>query len=349
MQVEKSCRVLVTGAGSGVGQGIVKALRISDLPVTIVSADISPMNAGLYRTEEALIIPKVECPGALGKIIELLKENQIQVVMIGSEFDLEFFSKNQNTIQKESGARVIVSPPRTVAIADDKWLTAEFLRENNLPYAESAIPCDIESALVVACKWGFPVILKDRKGTSSRHVYIIECENELQELWSVTPNPMLQKMVDVPSSELNNEYTCSVFKTNSGEILGPFHARRTLRGGTSWQVEVRNFPELNDLLLGIGAKLCFEGSLNIQLMIGPFGPIPFEFNARFSGTTAVRAHFGFNEPALALQSFYYGDNPEPPVIREGVAMRYHEEVFVENVSASDLTPNVNTGRVRSWF
>ena len=42
-------------------------------------------------------------------------------------------------------------------------------------------------------------------------------------------------------------------------------------------------------------------------MMGPKGPIPFEINARFSGTTAIRAHFGFNEPELAIQSYQRGD------------------------------------------
>jgi len=67
-----SVRVLVTGAGSGVGQGIIKSLQISDYPITIVSADISPLNSALYRTDEAVIIPKVEEDGALELIIELI-------------------------------------------------------------------------------------------------------------------------------------------------------------------------------------------------------------------------------------------------------------------------------------
>lgn len=349
MQTRKPCRVLVTGAGSGVGQGIVKALRISDLPLTVIGADIAPMNVALYRTDEALLIPKVESPGALDTFISLIIENNIHVVMIGSEFDLDFFSKNQAAIREKSGATVVVSPPETVAIADDKWLTAEFLRNNNLPYAQSSIPNSIEEATEIATQWGFPVVVKARSGTSSRHVYFVQNENELLDVWPNTPKPMLQKMVDIPSSELNNEYTCSVFKTASGRVLGPFHARRTLRGGTSWHIEVDRFPELDNLLLAIGESLQFKGSLNVQLMIGKSGPVPFELNARFSGTTAVRAHFGFNEPALALRSFYYGEEPEQPVIRSGVAIRYHEEVFIEGVRALDLVPGIHKGCVRPWF
>ena len=56
----RDVRVLVSGAGSCVGQGIVKSLRSCSYPVTIISADISPFNAALYRADEAIIIPKVD-------------------------------------------------------------------------------------------------------------------------------------------------------------------------------------------------------------------------------------------------------------------------------------------------
>lgn len=347
--MRKHCRVLVTGAGSGVGQGIVKALRISGLPLTIVSGDIAVMNAALYRTDEAMLLPKVESPGALETILELLPKHRIDVVMIGSEFDLSFFSEHRELILSRTGAMVFAAPINTVEIADDKWLTSEFLRENGLPHAESFLPEGIEEAITIAKSWGYPVVLKTRRGTSSRHVHIVSDEKMLAECWHGTPLPMLQKVVDIPTSELDNEYTCSVFKTSDGTLLGPFTAKRTLRGGTSWHVEVDRFEYLDPLLLAIGKVLDFTGSLNIQLMVGPVGPIPFEFNARFSGTTAVRAQFGFNEPAMALKAFFYGEDLASPQIRKGIAMRYHEEVFIDDVSAADLTPGNHKGYVVPWF
>ena len=55
--------VLVTGTGGGVGQGILKALRMSDLDLRVVSADVSPFAPGLYTGDSARLTPMVSEPG----------------------------------------------------------------------------------------------------------------------------------------------------------------------------------------------------------------------------------------------------------------------------------------------
>ena len=179
----KHCRVLVTGAGSGVGQGIIKSLRISELPLTIISTDIATMNAGLYRTDEAFIFPPVESEGSLNKIITLLQRNKIDVVMIGSEYDLVFFAENKELIEAKTGAIVIVSPLEVINIANDKWLTAEFFRKKGFPYAEAWLPNGIEDAVRIAEEWTYPVVLKTRCGTSSRHVHIVNDRQTLEKCY----------------------------------------------------------------------------------------------------------------------------------------------------------------------
>lgn len=345
----KPIRVLVTGAGSGVGQGIIKSLRASTLPTRIIAVDISPFNSALYRSDASFLIPKVEDAGALKKIIEKIKRAHIDVVMIGSEFDLEFFAANKIKIEKETGALVVASPLETVHLSNDKWLTVDFLQKHNLPYAPAFVPKEFKGALKIASEWGYPFILKTRRGTSSRHVHVINDKRELSLFYPGVPFPMLQKLINIPTTNLSHEYTCSVFKCIDGTIVGPFTARRTLRDGSSWIVEVKSFKKLHPLLRSIGAQLPAMGSLNVQLMIGENGPIPFEFNARFSGTTAVRSHFGFNEPEMAIRSYLLGEKILNPVIRTGIAFRYLEEVFLENASAKDLETHFAKGIVRQWF
>jgi len=344
----RTCRVLVTGAGSGVGQGIIKALRISKLPTTIVGADIALMNAALYRADEALLIPKVEDPESLGIFIDLFKENDIHVVMIGSEFEVKFFSENKKYIETVTNTKVIVAPSPTVEVADDKWLTVEFLKKHGLPYPETIVPLNFEHALEAAGNLGYPLMLKARRGTSSRHVYLVKNALDLEKLFLVTPFPMLQKVIQFPSSELGYEYTCSVFKRSDQELIGPFTARRTIRSGTSWHIEVAPFRELYDVLFNIAKNLDYVGSLNIQLMLSNSGPVTFELNARFSGTTAVRAKFGFNEPDMVLRDIFYGQKVYQPAIETGIAIRYNEEVFIEGVSVEELS-TANKGIVNSWF
>ncbi|MSO89951.1 MAG: hypothetical protein EXQ89_08325 [Rhodospirillaceae bacterium] len=343
-------RVMVTGAGSGVGQGVAKALRISTLPVTVIFADIDPLNPGFFRGEHAVLIPRVENEGAREAMIAVIRAARVDAVMVGSVFDLVFFAENRERIEKETGAKVIVSPPEVVRIGLDKWLTAEFLRQAGLPHAESYLPGDAADACAKARAWNYPVVLKGRKGRASREVHIVRSDDDLKGAYRTVREPMLQRLIAEPVSGLGVEYTCGIVKGGDGRVLGPATARRSLRDGHSWVMEVEAFEGLRPLLLAIGERLPIVGPFNVQLMVGPDGPVPFEFNPRFSGTTPIRAHFGFNEPELALRSIVLNERVESPVTRRGMAFRYHEEVFVDGIGAADLAHRPCPRGVRhDWF
>jgi len=342
-------RVLVSGAGSGVGQAIAKALHISDLDVSIIFADIDPFNPGFFRADEAVLIPRVEEPGSLERIISILCEQRIDAVMIGSVFDMMFFADNKAVIERETGAMVVVSPPATIAMATDKWSTTEFLRTHGLAFPRSVLVEDVDAALAEVRDFAFPLIVKPRFGRASQGVHVIEDLDKLSHALRFIDQPVIQEMIATPGQALSDEYTCSFIKLRSGSIIGPFTARRSLRSGHSWVVESKKFDALMPLLSDLADKIPSYGPINVQLMVGPKGPVPFEFNPRFSGTTAMRAHFGFNEPEMILKADRLGEDIGQPDIRAGMAFRYLEEVYVDNVASDTVSAPYPTGTVHTWF
>lgn len=100
--MKKKINVIVTGAGSAIGQGILKCLSMRKSKLNIIPADISPLNAGLFFLKKSILIPKVEQSSALKKIVLLLKKIKAKGLFIGSEYEIEFFSKNKNYIEKKN-------------------------------------------------------------------------------------------------------------------------------------------------------------------------------------------------------------------------------------------------------
>ena len=58
-------KILVTGAGSLLGQGIIRTLKKIDINFHLIAVDINPYSAGLYWVNEKFIIPNAESPSYL--------------------------------------------------------------------------------------------------------------------------------------------------------------------------------------------------------------------------------------------------------------------------------------------
>ncbi len=342
-------KVLVTGAGSGVGQSIIKSLNISRVKCDVISADIDYFNAALFRTKKAIIVPKVESKGALTWYLKNLKKLKIDVLMVGSEFDLVFFAKNKKLIKEKTNCEICVSNLDVVKISDDKYLTQKFLYENNLPYLKTYSPKNLKEALKFSKKLKKPFILKSRHGTSSRNVYLINTVKDLISLFNFVSKPILQEHIGSRANDLKTEYTCSFFTSKDKKIIGPFIAKRKILHGTSWITEVKTNSKISILIKKIAQLLNNTGSFNIQLRIGKKGPIPFEFNPRFSGTTSIRSYFGFNEPEMFLKSFILKKKIKKPSIKKGVTFRYVEEIFLDKINLNNLNKSIGKGKIKKWF
>ena len=192
------------------------------------------------------------------------------------------------------------------------------------------------------------MVLKPRDGFGSRHVRVIADEEELRFFFGRTERPIVQEYLTLAGGD--EEYTCAVFVDSAGVPAGTFMARRDLSGGATYRAEIGHWPALHELLLRIGRALRPRGPLNVQLRRTSRGFVPFEINIRCSGTSAIRAYYGYNEPEMLLRHYVLAE-PLPPVVsRRGYALRYWNEVFLDDVDAASLRAEVTPrkGTVLPW-
>jgi carbamoyl-phosphate synthase large subunit len=343
--------VLVTGIGNGVGQSIAKSLQISKFKIKIFVADIDKYCAGIYRFPNRILIPKVETDKSLDQIKMIIKEHKIELLLIGSEYETEFFAKNRIEIENETSTKILVSDLDTVKLGNNKWLTAEFLNQNDIPTPRTCkvnLKSDRE-VLELTNNFSSKSIIKPIGGTSSKDIYIIENHEDYRYYSSKFPDSIIQLYIE--NSSRLNEYTSSYFRGFHGELIGPFVLRRQIKNGTSWIAQIEESDKFKKLLDPIISKINFLGSINIQLLENDKELKVMEINTRFSGTTSIRSLFGFNEPEMAIKSLRKIPLTYKKKFSKGTVFRYHEEIVIrENISLiGDSEISAIRGHKRQWF
>jgi carbamoylphosphate synthase large subunit len=104
--------------------------------------------------------------------------------------------------------------------------------------------------------------------------------------------------------------------------------RRELRDGNTYRAYADQYPELNRQVVRWTEQLRPYGPANFQFrLVGGRAKI-FEINARFSGTTGLRYHAGFNSVEMTLRRVLLGERVVQPRIKPVVILRHWEETVL---------------------
>jgi carbamoyl-phosphate synthase large subunit len=325
-------KVLVTGAGALLGQGIIRSLRMATTPYEIVAVDPNPCAVGLYWADHAHLVPFASDPNYLDRISKILELERPAAVLIGTDVELLTFAKHKSELEPKYQTCVIVSSSEVISIADDKWLTYQFLASNGFPCPRSAL-IETIPALLQTCD--FPLVVKPRKGARSVGMYIVRNKAELAFALKQVKEPIIQECVGTD----DQEYTSGVLLDSARVAKAVVTMRRDLRDGNTYRAYVEPNASFDPLLARIAEKLGGMGPLNFQFRIDQGIPKIFEINARFSGTTPFRTHAGFNEVNYILRHHVLGESIPEPIICPVSVFRYWNEIIVKPNQIS-LVPDI---------
>ena len=312
-------RILVTGVGSLLGQGILKSLADSSLDYEVTGTDYFPSAVGLYWVDKAHLLPDVLKPEVdekewIDALIQVIRLEKIDIVLPGLDFEIPILAKYASTIGKKTGAVLVVSSIEISTVGDDKWKTVIFLKNNNFHYPKSCLPEEIDDFMQSNA---FPLIVKPRFGHTSENVFLVNNESQLREFIKKCDKPIIQEYLGDP----DQEYTCGTTCID-GEIITLISLRRTLKKGNTQQAFCENTAVIDEYIKKLTLRLNPYGPINFQLRLTDRGPVVFEINPRFSGTTPIRAIFGVNEVEAVVNRIMNTGIGKKYKEREGVVIRY---------------------------
>lgn len=309
-------RILVTGIGGNVGQGILRNIRDCFPNVHLVGIDISAFTPGNHLCDEVYKVPYSYDEDYIPTVSKIIKNENIELVIPSTDYEIYYLSLNRETLK----VPILASEPEIAKIYLDKFLTYEFLSKNNIPFAKSWLVSDYDFS-------ERNIIAKPREGRGSRGI-IINPKN----LSELSKEYMIQPLHE------GIEITTAVYVDKNSKLHGIFTMERSLTNGTTTESKVV-FKYDNELrviaqkMINIGG---LRGSFNIQSIVTEYNEIiPFEINCRISGTNSIRHNLGFPDVKFAIQEYLFDQIPDKPNPIEGVATRILMDVIYPNNPSFD--------------
>ncbi len=317
--------VLVTGVGGPLGQAIMKAARKSELSCRVIGTDRALLSVGFEWADVAHVVPS--CRHAdryVDAIARICKRDSVDLVLPGSEGELRVLSQYADQLRARTGATPIAPPLSILDICLDKLATCRFLEANGLEGPGYAGLSDPDAIYELIEKFGFPLLAKPCRGSGSQGIVKVRSERDLEYLRSLGCDYVIQEYL-LPDEE---EYTVGVFTDQGGNQNHGICMRRELATGNTYRAWVTDHVAVLAEASRVVSKLGIVGPCNIQIRVTARGAVPFEINPRFSGTTGMRSHFGYNEVEMAIRSFVLHEPLPQPRIVYGTALRYWEETYL---------------------
>ena len=242
--------VAVTGVGGGVGQSVLRALRLSALPWRIIGGDMSPWSAGIYTCQRGYILPPAYDALYVERLLQVLAREQVQVLVPGTDPELSVIAAARERLLS-AGILPIVGSAEAVRYCRDKLAAYRFFHERGLPFVRT-VPA--REGFQLAEKVGFPLIVKPIGGSASRGATVVFDQAQLRQYsdqegmiaqeylvpqsWGKTRRDLTaQDVIRGHVLRQEDEISSQILFDHEGRFLGQFTSRNVLKDGVPISID----------------------------------------------------------------------------------------------------------------
>lgn len=314
-------RILLTSAGRRgyLVKFIREALTDND---QIWGADNSKYAPAFHYCDNTFLLPKVTDTDYVDTLINFCKKNKIDMVIPLIDPELEVLAAQRQRFYDEN-ILAVISPPKTVEITFDKYLTYKFGKDNGLNVPVTVLSVEEALKLIDEGKLNWPLAVKHRKGSASMNITYCQNKKQLINAFETCPFPMIQEFID------GDEYGYDLFGDFEFRPISVFCKKKLkMRAGETDKAISTDNKELIELGLKIMQNLQLFGPMDVDVLISPQGPKLLEMNPRFGGGYPCSHLAGANFPAKLI-AIRNGQKLKPDIgsCPAGVVMLKQDEII----------------------
>jgi carbamoyl-phosphate synthase large subunit len=293
-----------------------------------VAADVDQLAPALYHARFRALVPRVDDPGYVPALAELVARFDVRLIVPLSDLDQELLSSERERL---APALVLAPAPEICRSMGDKYLAHQFFVEHAVDSPRSWLPGD------VPVDARYPLLVKVREGFGSRHIYRAETPDDLRHHLVRTPvDSFVQEVCH------GEEFSIDVFCDLDARCLNAIpRSMIQSKGGESIKGRSLRDPELVAHGARVAETIGVVGPANIQCFREPDGTLPVtDVNLRFGGGFPLPLAAGSGYPALAL-ALARGERPDPRVgeFRDGITMtRFFSDLCLVEDEHGELVP-----------
>lgn len=292
-------KIMILGGGPNrIGQGIefdyccvhaAKALKSLGFETIIVNCNPETVSTD-YDTSDRLYFEPLTLEDVLS--IHSYEKPEGVIAQFGGQTPLNLASDLE-----KFGVNILGTSPHTIDMAEDRDLFEKMMVKLNIPMPESGMAVDVEEALAIASKIGYPLMVRPSYVLGGRGMEVVHDNESLVTYMKAAVGVTPEKPILIDRF-LNNAMECEADAISDGEkafvpaVMEHIELAGIHSGDSACVLPSRNIPQkhlstIREYTIKIAEEMNVRGLMNMQYAISDDKVYVLEANPRASRTVPL--------------------------------------------------------------
>ena len=290
----------------------------------IVATDMQLSAPALQVADVKIQVPAVYDPEYVNITLRICEEQKIDALFSLNDLELPILAENKARFE-DIGVKVVVSDPKVIDIAFDKYMTAQWVESLGLTAPKTYVRLEDCKKALAAGEIDFPLFMKPRWGSGSIGLESIADMEELDIYYGLLMKKI--KKTILATASVGDEYIMIQEKLSGSEfgldIMNDLDGKNigvsvkqklAMRAGETDKAVTVDLPEVREMGRKIGEALGHIGNLDVDIMQRADGAYcVLELNPRFGGGFPFSYEAGVNFPKALIQMIK-GESVDPQML-----------------------------------